>query len=187
MRALRRRLPDDHVTTGHRSPDDRVCLRKVSRRHALCAGSHGSFEMFQLRSAVPVHEAQSTWWCRRCEDARSAAGAAHLQCYVVVPGQQRVTLHTHSHSTGPRYACATSQMRDTVSRVGRAGWSSLTRGNEFPHGTHLDAPKPQRWHLRGDPDGVVQVPRLDQVKAAQLFLRLGERTIGDGHLAVAKP
>src|SRR5690606_14003551 len=49
----------------------------------------------------------------------------------------------------------------------------------------LDAAQTCRWHLRCDPDGLVQVARLDQDVAPKLFLRFHERAVGDMGLAVA--
>ena len=42
-------------------------------------------------------------------------------------------------------------------------------------------------NLLSDLEGVVQIPGLDQVVAAQLLLRLGERSVGGGQLAVPRP
>ena len=50
---------------------------------------------------------------------------------------------------------------------------------------HFDPSQACPWHLRGDPDGVVQVPGVDQVKPTQSLLRPDDGAIGDEQRAVA--
>src|SRR5581483_5193171 len=57
-------------------------------------------------------------------------------------------------------------------------------GHDRPY---LDAPETGGGDPRGDLDGVVQVPGLDQVEPAQLLLGLGEGAVGGGQLAVSDP
>src|SRR5262249_8102366 len=52
-------------------------------------------------------------------------------------------------------------------------------GSERPH---FDAPQARLWHSRGHPDSVIQIPSIDEVKATELLLRLGEGTVGGGQL-----
>src|SRR6266542_2060489 len=55
---------------------------------------------------------------------------------------------------------------------------------QFSDRPYFDGSLARRGDLRGYLDRVVQVWRLDQVKARQMLLGLGERTVGDQHLAV---
>src|SRR5512144_2179356 len=77
-----------------------------------------------------------------------------------------------------------------MSRTGSAA-SALTgkvlRLVELHDRAHLDAPHSRGWDPGGHLNGVVQVPRVDHVKPAQLLLRFGERSVGGGELAVADP
>src|SRR5438477_603243 len=55
---------------------------------------------------------------------------------------------------------------------------------QFPDRPYFNASLARRRNLRGHLDRVVQVSRLDQVKARQLLLRLDEGTVGDRQLAI---
>src|SRR5918999_1775668 len=55
---------------------------------------------------------------------------------------------------------------------------------ELPDRPHLDAPGTRPRNPRRQLDGVVQIPRLDQVEAAELLLRFGERAVGRRDLRV---
>src|SRR5689334_13165126 len=50
---------------------------------------------------------------------------------------------------------------------------------------HFDTPHRSRRDLRGELDSLVQVTRLEQVKARELFLRLREGAVADREPAVA--
>src|SRR5437016_1403095 len=50
-------------------------------------------------------------------------------------------------------------------------------GGEVDHRTDLDRAGPSGWDFGRDLNGVVQILRLDQIKAAQLFLGFGKRPI----------
>ena len=64
--------------------------------------------------------------------------------------------------------------------------SSLAGGaRQFSDWAHLDTADVSGWHLRGDLEGVVQVGGVNQIEACQDLFCFGERTIPDGHLAVA--
>src|SRR5687767_9750349 len=52
---------------------------------------------------------------------------------------------------------------------------------------YLDAADLRGRDARSDLDGLVQVPRLDEIEAGEAFLGLGERAVGDARLAVAHP
>src|SRR5688572_3420240 len=58
---------------------------------------------------------------------------------------------------------------------------------EVHHRPHLDRAEPRRRNARRDLDRLVQVLGLDEVVAAQLLLRLGERAIGGRRLPVPHP
>src|ERR1700716_1543839 len=60
-------------------------------------------------------------------------------------------------------------------------------GAELSDRSNLDAATPGHGDLRSHLDAVVQVPGLDQHEPAELFFRLGERTIGSGQLAAPDP
>src|SRR5262249_23679439 len=51
----------------------------------------------------------------------------------------------------------------------------------------FDTPQSRGRDFRRHLDCVVQIARIDQVKATQLLLRLSEGTVGSRHLAVADP
>src|SRR5258708_25369310 len=56
---------------------------------------------------------------------------------------------------------------------------------QLPDRSDFNATLACRRDLCGDLDRLVQVPRVDQIKARQLFLRLGERAVADRDPAVA--
>ena len=60
----------------------------------------------------------------------------------------------------------------------------VARG-QFLDRSHFDAAEPDRGNLRGQLDGLVQILRLDQKEAADLFVGFGVWPIGNGDLAVS--
>src|ERR1700722_15945142 len=54
-----------------------------------------------------------------------------------------------------------------------------------PDGPHFDRAQPGRRDLRGNGHGIVQILGLNQIVAAELLARLGERTIGRLNLSVS--
>ena len=61
-------------------------------------------------------------------------------------------------------------------------YAVFTRGRisgiQLANGTHLDASFARRRNLRGNLNRLVQVARVDEIKAGKLFLRLRKGTIG---------
>src|SRR5579864_1393607 len=57
--------------------------------------------------------------------------------------------------------------------------------DQLTGGAHLDGPETRARDLRGQVDGLVQVPRLEQVESRDHLLRLGEGAVGDGRLPAA--
>src|ERR1700687_2248386 len=81
----------------------------------------------------------------------------------------------------------------TASDDGRAKHSRLwppslaASGRQLSDWPHLDAAHASRRYFRGDLDGVVQVPGVNQIEPGQLLIGLGVRAVTDGHFAVANP
>src|SRR5882762_9617521 len=72
------------------------------------------------------------------------------------------------------------------------GWASVKlrrsirlRQYKIAHRAHFDAADSCRRNTRGQLKRLVEIVRIDQVEARQLFLGLGKRSIGGRHLAVA--
>src|SRR5262249_14369066 len=89
----------------------------------------------------------------------------------VAPAAMRATVERHA-----------GHMRHLLVRLfRRAGMLKL------PHRPDLDAAQAQRRDLRGQLDGLVEVPRLDQDEAAELLLGLREGPVGRRYAAVPQP
>src|SRR5262249_45885808 len=68
----------------------------------------------------------------------------------------------------------------TYATLQRAGGLNL----QLTDRTHLHAALARRRDLRGDLNGIVEIPRLDEVEAGQLLLGFRKRSVGDRHSAV---
>src|SRR5438309_6280935 len=58
---------------------------------------------------------------------------------------------------------------------------------DLHHRPNLDGPEACAWNPSGDVDRLVEIPGVDEEVAAQLFPRLGERTVGHEPFAFAHP
>src|SRR5215213_9519495 len=101
------------------------------------------------------------------------------------PDSSRKTRSTASNAGGPG-----RPMRSTgVSAGGNARWTGVRCAflgvGEVDYRPDLDCAARGTGDLRRPLDGLVKVRGLDHVEAAELFLRLGERTVGDERLPVS--